>query len=174
MKRRWSLVVGLILVIAACSEEEKPTRKLGEFLKFTGEAHGMDSGLTIDCLCDLNAELPEFAPATEGAQVYSGVLGGEITRAVTDGSGAGIALQPFLFGEIEVELKANDSVFVHWPGNVGTGIDFYDEITLFKGIRNADGTLSGKWWCAPFELDEGGYVDLVGRIEGTWQLIEME
>lgn len=160
----------------ACNDDddEKPTRKLAEMMKFTGEAHGVDGELTIDCVCDLNAELPEFDVESDGKQVYTGTLGGEIGRAVTDSDGAGIALEPFLFGEIEVHVKPNDSVYVYWPGNLNTGIDFYDEIALFRGKLNADGDVTGTWWCAPFELDEGGYVDMQGRIEGTWELTELE
>jgi len=41
-------------------------------------------------------------------------------------------------------------------------------------VLNSDGDVKGTWWCAPFELDEGGYVDLQGRIEGTWELTEVE
>jgi len=169
------ILIGLLLVFVSChDEEETPSRKLAEMMKFTGEAHGIDGEFTIDCVCDLNAELPEFDVESDGKQVYTGTLGGEIGRAVTDSDGAGIALEPFLFGDIEVHVKSNDSVYLYWPGNLNTEIDFYDEIALFKGVINSDGDVMGTWWCAPFELDEGGYVDLQGRIEGTWELKEVD
>ena len=175
MNTKHLILIALMLGLISCNdEEEKPSRKLAEMMKFTGEAHGTQGELTIDCVCDLNAELPEFEVEADGKQVYTGTLGGEIGRAVTDSDGAGIALEPFLFGDIEVHVKANDSVYLYWPGNLNTEIDFYDEIALFKGVLNADGDVNGTWWCAPFELDEGGYVDLLGRIEGTWELEEVE
>lgn len=167
----------MLLTAVACSDKDEPVaeRKLGEFMKFTGEAEGTDEGVTINCVCDLNLELPEFETTAEGTQQFSGSLGGEIIRAVTKDSGDGFSFAPFLFGDVTVTVKQNDSIYLSWPGNLGTGIRFYDEIALFKGVLNRnDGTVRGTWMCAPLELDEGGYVDLHGTVEGNWGLEEFD
>ncbi len=170
------LFFSLLLVIGCSDDDAKKSaeRKLPEFMKFTGGAEGEDDGITIDCLCDLYLELPEFEANGE-TQVFTGSLGGEIIRVVTDEDGSGFSFAPFLFGEIELTLKPNDSIYLAWPGNEGTGIPFYDEISLFKGKFNkADGTVTGSWKCAPLDIDEGGYVDTRGTAEGTWALEEFE
>jgi hypothetical protein len=178
VKGKTLLFLSLAFIVAACSDDDgdkkSAERKLPEFMKFTGGAEGEDDGITIECLCDLNLELPEFEPNGE-TQVFTGSLGGEIIRAVADSDGSGFSFAPFLFGEIELTLKPNDSIYLAWPGNEGTGIPFYDEISLFKGKFNKDdGTVTGSWKCAPLDLDEGGYVDTHGTVEGTWALEEFE
>jgi hypothetical protein len=173
-----TLLLVLVLAATGCSddEKEKPVakRKLAESMKFTGGAEGVDEGVIIECLCDLALELPGFELEVDGTQQFTGTLGGEIIRAVADDSGAGFSFAPFLFGEVTVTVKANDSLYLSWPGNLDTGIPFYDEISLFKGVVNTDGTVSGTWKCAPLNLDEGGYVDVKGVAEGTWGLEKFE
>ena len=168
----------LLFCIVSCDDDDdkKATaeRKLPEFLKFTGQAEGVDDGVTIECLCDLNLELPEFEVNGE-TQVFTGSLGGDIVRAVTNDDGAGFSFAPFLYGEVTLTVKPNDSVYLEWPGNLDTGIPFYDEIALFRGVVDTDeGTVSGTWNCAPLNIEEGGYVDLHGTAEGTWGLEEFE
>jgi hypothetical protein len=175
-EKTFSLLLLMLVTISCSDDDDKKSaeRKLPEFMKFTGGAEGEDDGITIECLCDLNLELPEFEPNGE-TQIFTGSLGGEIIRAVTDGDGSGFSFAPFLFGEIELTLKPNDSIYLAWPGNEGTGIPFYDEISLFKGKFNKDdGTVTGSWKCAPLDLEEGGYVDTHGTAEGTWALEEFE
>jgi len=177
IKRKICYSLILLLVAFACNDEDEPppARKLGEFMKFTGGAEGTDEGVTIECTCDLNLELTEFEISADGTQHFNGSLGGEIVRSVTNDLGDGFSFAPFLFGDVTVTVKQNDSLYLSWPGNMGTGIRFYDEIALFKGVLNRDdGTVTGTWKCAPLDLDEGGYVDLLGTVEGNWGLEEFE
>lgn len=178
IKEKTFYLLLLMLATISCNDDDddkkSAERKLPEFLKFTGGAEGEEDGVTIDCLCDLNLELPEFE-ATDETQVFTGSLGGEIIRAVTNEDGSGFSFAPFLFGEIELTLKPNDSIYLAWPGNEGTGIPFYDEISLFKGKFNRDDeTVTGTWKCAPLDIEEGGYIDTHGTAEGTWSLEEFE
>lgn len=167
----------LLLFVWSCDDDNgkksSAERKLPEFLKFTGQAEGTEDDINVDCLCDLNLELPEFEVTGE-TQVFSGSLGGEIIRAVTDDDGAGFSFAPFLYGEITLTVKPNDSVYLEWPGNLNTGIPFYNEIALFKGKVTDEGTVNGTWYCAPLNMNEGGYVDMKGTVEGTWTLEEFE
>ncbi len=167
------LLINLLLHFAwSCSNDgvngELPVRDLSEFLKFTGSAEGNVEGLQVDCECDLNLEIPDVEFQENGTQIYHGNMGGDILRTIVDVNGEGIGLRPFLFGEIELLLKTNDSVYLKWPGNEDTGIRFYDEISLFRGMINQDGTITGRWKCAPFDTDQGGYVDSIGIVSGTW------
>lgn len=171
--------LALLVTAAGCSDDEKENpraeRKLAEVLQFTGKAQEADDGLNVECLCDLALELPDFDLETDGTQQFTGTLGGEIIRVVADENGAGFSFAPFLFGEVTVTVKPNDSIYVSWPGNLNTGIPFYDEIALFRGIVNTnDGTVTGTWKCAPLNLEEGGYTDLHGVAEGTWRLEKFE
>ena len=168
----------LIVTMMNCDDDHNKKvsaeRKLPEFMKFSGRAEGTEDDINVDCLCDLNLELPEFEVTGE-TQVFSGSLGGEIIRAVTNDDGAGFSFAPFLYGEIILTVQPNDSVYLEWPGNLDTGIPFYDEIALFKGKVNVDeGTVDGTWHCAPLNLEEGGYIDMKGTVEGTWALEEFE
>jgi len=173
--KTWTMIV-MVLISVSCDNDEDDDavveRKLPEMMKFTGEADGTEGDLTIHCACDLNLELPEFE-TTGQTQAFTGTLGGEIGRAVTQSSGDGFAFEPFLFGDITLTVMPNDSVYLSWPGNLDTGIPFYDEIALFKGVFNPDEkTVTGTWVCSPLNLNEGGYVDMEGHAEGTWHLEE--
>lgn len=165
----------IISLAAGCSDSETPTqeneRKLPEMMKFSGNANGVDDDVTINCLCDLNLELTDYTIEPDGTQEYTGTLGGEITRAVENPEGDGFAFAPFLFGEITLTLLPNDSVYLAWPGNLNTGIAFYDNISLFRGKYDpASETVTGTWDCAPLDIDEGGYTDVKGTATGTWTL----
>lgn len=143
-------------------------------MRFTGLAEGKAEGFTIQCRCDMILELPDFETGDNRSQQYSGTLGGEITRVITDDDGAGFSFSPFLFGDAHVTVTANDSVFLAWPTNEGTGTRFYDEIALFKGRLTTDGSISGSWKCAPLDISEGGYVKLKGTVGGSWNLKKIE
>jgi hypothetical protein len=177
---KWSLsvVLGLLpLLVFSCEERgEEPaiSRKLPEMMRFTGLAEGKAEGFDIQCRCDMILEVPDFVTGDNSSQQYIGTLGGEITRVITDDEGAGFSFSPFLFGDAEAMVTANDSVFLAWPANEGTGTRFYDEIALFEGRLNTDGSVTGSWKCAPLDISEGGYVDLKGTVEGSWNLEKIE
>lgn len=172
-------VIMIMSFATSCSDSEtdsmKTERELPEMMKFSGSANGVDDGITINCLCDLNLELAEYTVEPDGSQKYTGTLGGEITRVVENPEGDGFAFAPFLFGEITLTLHPNDSVYLAWPGNLNTGIAFYDNISLFRGKYDpASETVTGTWDCAPLDLDEGGYIDIKGTAQGTWMLEHFE
>lgn len=174
-----SAVIVMTTLVAGCADGDDASvskqRKLPEFMKFTGGATGVEDDITIDCLCDLNLELTEYTREEDGTQKYVGLLGGEIHRAVTSSDGSGLGFSPFLFGQVKITVHPNDSVYLSWPGNLDTGVAFYDNISLFKGVfypvRNV---VKGEWKCAPFEIDEGGYIDLKGTATGEWMLQKFE
>ncbi len=169
------LIIALLFTIVQCKENEVESRKLPRLMKFSGSAEGVIESITIRCSCDLQLELTRFKMKDEKTQLYSGILGGEITRMRIDELGAGFSLSPFLYGNASVILKSNDSVYVSWPVNLNSDSNtFYNEIALFKGVLNPDKTITGSWKCAPFNISEGSYIDLNGIVAGEWKLEGIE
>jgi hypothetical protein len=153
-------------------QQEEP--KLSGVMVFSGQAEGKSEEINVLCQCDMRLEILEVSFNEDGSQVFEANLGGDISRTVLDDSGNGFSFAPFLFGEAVVTVEKDNMVAISWPANIGTGIRFYDEIALFEGVLNEDGSVSGSWNCAPLDLDQGGYVDLKGTVAGNWGLTREE
>ena len=173
--------VGPLLVASLllnCSRDDNGTLpevpKLSGIMVFTGQAEGNSEGLNVLCQCDMRLELGEVRYNADGSQLYEANLGGEITRIILDDNGNGFSFAPYLFGEAEVTVAQDNKVSVSWPANLDTRVRFYDEIALFEGVLNVECGVSGNWKCAPLDLNEGGYVDLMGTVAGIWELIGEE
>jgi hypothetical protein len=165
----------------SCSQDDNDAQspssevpKLSGVMVFSGLAEGKSEGVNVLCQCDMRLEIGEVRFNADGSQVYEATLGGDISRTVLDDNGDGFSFAPFLFGEADVRVDQDNTVSISWPGNLGTGIRFYDEIALFEGALNGDGTVAGRWNCAPLDLDQGGYVDLKGTVAGSWALAREE
>jgi hypothetical protein len=177
LKFKKAIFLLLSSFILSCSNDdpncEKPFSvdpKLANTMYFTGSAIGMDEGFDINCQCDLILEIDSFEALDNGIQYFTGNMGGGISRTVLDENGDGISLSPDLFGKVNLVVGIDGRVTILWNGNMFTGSRFYNEIAIFVGFLNEEGNVSGPWRCAPFDINEGGYVDIAGTVEGVWEL----
>jgi hypothetical protein len=127
-------------------------------------------GSSVSCLLELYFELSE--PPRQAPQMleYDGVHGGSIQRTVLDPAGNGISLWPDVHGAVIARSIAPETVEVLIPVNADAEGRFWRELSRFEGRWAPDGTATGAWNCAPFDIDEGGSVDTRFTAPGSWTL----
>lgn len=145
------------------------------YFRLTAEAAGVDQGIDVACSLDFIFELDPERSRTDALVEYPGTHGGEAERTVLDENGDGFSFHADVFGEVVARLIFEGSVLeLEIPINATTEESFWQELAFFPGTLEADGTGSGTWTCAPLEIDQDGYVDLVGTVDGTWQIEPIE
>ena len=87
-----------------------------------------------------------------------------------DANGNGIGLWPHVHGPARARSITPDRVELEIPANAGSESRFWRELASLSGTIHADGTGSGTWTCAPFDIEDGGYVDTRYSATGTWTL----
>jgi len=134
-----------------------------------GTANSTESdGSTVSCVLEFYFELPtEPRMVPEGLE-YDGTHGGSVQRTVLDRHGNGISLWPAVAGEAVVRSLPPDRVEIIIPANIGVESRFWSELAQFEGRFDGRGQVVGEWNCAPFDLDEGGYVDTRFTARGSW------
>jgi len=171
------LFAALFLLSGGCSDDSPNTVKPPEitlpippqnFFVNAG-AVGEDQDLSIDCWYSIVVDLGHPAELELGKE-YAGSFSGEARRTVLAQDGSGISLMPLVAGEIIVQVLSQDSIELYIPINEGSGSRFWENLALFKGRRSGDGLWEGQWNCAPFDLNEGGWVDTVGIAVGNWKI----
>jgi hypothetical protein len=166
--------LALLLLVPGCDEDNlvAPTRvtELPRTFRLTGTASGTDSaGFTASCALDLVFELTAEASRTGGRVNYAGVHGGEVERTVLAGDGSGFAFHADVYGEVEAHLFVTGGLEILIPVNETAEGRFWRNLARFAGSVDSSGRGQGRWTCAPFDIDSGGYVDESVIAEGTWQ-----
>jgi hypothetical protein len=171
------LVLGLFL--PACDDDPPLAPPLvtelpGTF-HMTGEATRTDtSGLTATCSLDLIFELSSVVFRTPQRVDYQGVHGGAVERAVLARDGSGFAFAADVFGDVEAHLFVTGNVEIVIPVNRTAEGRFWQNLASFSGTVDSSGRGEGRWTCAPFDIDTGGYVDRSVVAEGTWEMEPQE
>lgn len=175
---RLSLLAGaFLLILMACNggsptDPQRTAQLLPQRFSMTGSASSVeDDGTSVSCILELYFELEESPSRSEGVLEYAAVLGGYLNRTVLDAEGNGISLGPDVYGSAIVRSIAPNTVEIEVPVNAGTGSRFWEELSLFEGTIASDGTASGLWNCAPFDIGEGGYADTLYTASGPWTIV---
>lgn len=71
-------------------------------------------------------------------------------------------------GPVEARLHTLGRVELLIPVNVDAEGRFWQNLARFNGTVTEDGRGSGRWTCAPFDLNSGGYRDVSLVVQGTW------
>jgi hypothetical protein len=139
--------------------------------RLTGQASGSDpAGLTATCSLDLVFELTSEVSRTPGRVDYEGVHGGGVERVLVAGDGSGFSFAADVFGRIEARLFASGLVEIVIPVNRNAEGRFWRNLERFSGTIDAFGNGQGRWTCAPFDIDSGGYVDETVTVRGNWRM----
>jgi hypothetical protein len=154
----------------------------------TGSAASKEvDGTCVTCVLDFFIHLEAGPRGSPGVLEYQGVHGGHLVRTIVDATGAGLSLQPEVYGSVVVRAIAFETprsrrgpwnrirsrprdVQILIPINATTTSRFYRELSDFRGTFDSGGTATGTWNCAPFDINSGGYVDTAHVAVGTWSL----
>jgi len=141
-------------------------------LHLVGTAAGpRPDGGSISCGLDLHIELSGEIQRTSDLVDYAGVHGGDVRRTTVDSTGAGFGFWADVYWPATVvRLILPDSLELLLGDTTVTDSRFWREIAWLPGHRGPGDPGSGAWTCAPFDINEGGYVDTFGIVAGTWQL----
>lgn len=177
-KSSLSMIAGVLLLsLVSCdggspTEPEVAPRPLPLRFALTGSATSEEEdGTSVSCFLDLHFELAENPRLTPGALEYTGVHGGSIRRTVLDAEGNGISLWPDVYGNVVARSIAPSSLQIEIPVNADAEGRFWRELSSFRGTLAPDGTATGHWSCAPFDIASGGYVDTSYTARGSWTLV---
>lgn len=174
MRVRIAPTLMLGLVFAACGEGGPgffPLEGLPASLRLIGTAAGpRGDGGTIDCGFDLLVTLVERR-RTDAFIEHAGIQGGEAHRTTLDSTGAGFGFFADVYWpDVVARLVLPDSIELLLADTTVNDSRFWDELAFFAGARGPGDPGSGTWTCAPFDIWQGGYVDTMGVVQGTWQL----
>jgi hypothetical protein len=169
----------ILLLVSACDEDSPVApplvTELPRNFRLTGNASGTDpAGLTATCSLDLVFEFTSEVSRTRERVDYEGVHGGGIERAVLARDGSGFAFAADVFGEVEAHLFVTGSVEIVIPVNQTAEGRFWQNLARFVGTVELSDQGQGRWTCAPFDIDSGGYVDDSVLAEGTWEMAPQE
>ena len=170
----------LTAILAAACGDRHPVEPanapvLPPRLHLVGEASGEDaSGRTASCQLDLMIEL-KGPPRRVGTTFeYEGTHGGDVNRTVLAPDGSGLSFWADVYWPStvvrllpgnRVELVLGDTVRVKTESG-----RFWQEIALLRGMMQGTGSGAGAWTCAPFDIDQGGYVDTSLAVAGSWRV----
>jgi hypothetical protein len=165
------------LLLAACNARgptgPEPVQNLPPTFRLTASASGSDAGagLTGTCSLDWIFELRREVSRQPTLVQYEGVHGGEASRTVLQSDQSGFGFFIDVFGDVDARLNpVLRTVELRIPINETADSRFYRELALFTGTVDEAGFGSGTWVCAPLDLDQGGYVDTILTMIGTWQI----
>ena len=159
-------LVILLTWIAACGEDNPVTPPVIDGLppnfRLTGNATGADAGglTALDLVFELSSETSRTANRVD----YQGVHGGGVERSVLARDGSAFAFAADVFGEVEVYLFVAGSIDIRIPVNETAEGRFWRNLARFTGTVDGSGRGQGRWTCAPFDIDTGGYVNESGRV----------
>jgi hypothetical protein len=160
-----------------CKSEEPKNDLLPKSFNITGSAQEdipvsetNPTAFRIECLCELLVQIDQKTETTDTI-FYYGFAGGQFTRKILNLDESGFALQPDVFSEIIIKRYHQDSIVMIFPPNINDVTPFYRDVAIIKGIVNADNSITGSWYCSPFNLDYGeGLSDYTGTIKGDWAI----
>jgi hypothetical protein len=128
-------------------------------------------GGSISCALDQRIELSGETGRTDRWIDYGGVMGGDAQRTTLDSTGAGFGFWADVhWPSAVVRLVLPDSIELLLGDTAATDSRFWRGIAWLAGSRGPGPVGSGTWTCAPFDIDQGGYVDTFGVATGTWTL----
>lgn len=145
-------------------------------LRLTAEASGVftssTSTITTQVECHLNFifEIHEEQSRTSTQVTYTGAGGGEVQRSLLALDGSGTAFFADSFGEIivNVGLPLPGPFVLRTPINETVVERFWRGLARLEGTIQTDGSVRGAWSCGPFDIDQGGYVDNLYTVTGTF------
>ena len=169
------VLLASLLLAAGCDnngpvQPQDPTiTNLPSRFRLNGTASGSNAnGRTASCALDLIFELRTEVSRSPELVEYTGVHGGEVARTVLAKNGSGFSFVADVFGDVEARLHAFGRVELLIPVNVDAEGRFWQNLARFNGPVTEDGRGSGRWTCAPFDLNSGGYRDTSLVVQGTW------
>ena len=173
---RFVLVLLASLLLAAGCDNNGPVQPQGPTItnlpsrfRLTGTASGSNANQrTASCSLDLIFELRTEVARSPELVEYTGVHGGEVARAVLAKNGSGFSFFAQVFGDVEARLHTLGRVELLIPVNVDAEGRFWQNLARFDGAVTEDDRGSGRWTCAPFDLNSGGYRDVSLVVQGTW------
>ncbi|HEV8263977.1 MAG TPA: hypothetical protein VGQ06_03430 [Gemmatimonadales bacterium] len=165
-------VLFLLLWLAACGSEDRvlePAVGLPAELHVVGTAAGpRGDGGSISCGFALLVTLAERRRTPAWIE-YEGSMGGEAHRATLDSAGGGFEFwADVAWPSVVARLVSQDSIELLIGDTTITDRRFWREMAFIRGARHPEDPGSGTWTCAPFDIYEGGYVDTMGVVQGTW------
>ena len=167
------VVSAAVLLVAACGDDPSsgaPVDALPASLHLLGAAAGpRPDGGSISCALDLRIELDGEIARTDQWIDYGGVMGGDVRRTTLDSTGAGFGFWADVYWPSAVaRLVLPDSIELLLGDSSVTDSRFWRDVAWMAGARRPGDSGSGTWTCAPFDIDQGGYVDTFGIAPGSW------
>jgi hypothetical protein len=176
MARRPALALLPLVAALACTDNTAPVAAepspLGNQFRILGTAAGGDSvGRTASCWLDLLMVLDSTAsprPIPLGVE-YAGIMGGGVGRTVLEADSSGFGFFADVYWPTAVaRVRSRDLVDLVIGDTLQTEYRFWREIAQLRGARAGEAGATGTWTCAPFDIWEGGYVDTLLVVQGTW------
>jgi hypothetical protein len=162
------------VVICSCKNPVKDNTHdlfLPQTLLMKGQAYHVDTeGRTCDCRFEFIIELKSETRRTDRFVEYEGNFGGGVKRMVLDPDGNGICLWPDLYAGLIARFIFPDWLELKIPLNTNTESRFYRALSFFSCRIDELGNGSGRWTCAPFDIDQGGYTDTLLVAHGEWSI----
>ena len=125
-------------------------------------------GGTIDCGVDIRISLAE-SRRTLAFIEYTGTMGGEARRRTLDSTGAGFEFwADVAWPTVVARLVGLDSLELLLGDTTTIDGRFWHENAFIAGARHQGDLGSGVWICAPLDIYQGGYVDTIGVVQGSW------
>lgn len=149
---------------------------LPTFFRLDATAFAQQNDLTVNCGIDFLVDISGEISRTPTVVEYIATMGGQAQRSLLRPDGSGIAfsadafyprLQVLHLLPNRVQLVSLDNP----PGSPPSGSRFWDELRLFDGFLNADGTIEGEWVCAPLDTAQGGITDDTVFAGGSWETV---
>lgn len=164
----------LCVLLAACGDGAVGPRGgagLPSELHVTGMAAGpRGDGGSIDCGFDIRVSLAE-SRRTSGFIEYTGTMGGEARRRTLDSTGAGFEFwADVAWPTVVARLVGLDSLELLLGDTTAADGRFWHENAFIAGARHQGDPGSGIWTCAPLDIYQGGYVDTIGVVQGSWRV----
>jgi hypothetical protein len=176
VRRVWafSLLMAGGASLTSCGDSEPlspDSPSLPPRFRVVGNAAGGVGGRTAECQLNLVVELAHERRRDDQVVEYSGTHGGDVSRTVLESDGSGLSLWADVYNpETVARLTLPDSLELVLFDTVGVQSRFWREIAFLAGARRGGDPGSGTWSCAPFDINEGGYVDTSLTVQGRWQI----
>lgn len=125
-------------------------------------------GGSVDCDFDILVQVVE-SRRTAGFIEYTGSMGGETRRRTLDNTGAGFEFWADVAWPTVIARQVGaDSLEFLLADTTANDGRFWHENAFIAGARHQGDLGSGVWICAPLDIYQGGYVDTIGVVSGTW------
>lgn len=163
----------LCILLLACDDGATGPRRAGlpSDVHIVGTAAGpRGDGGSIDCGFDIRVSLAE-SRRTPAFIEYTGTMGGEARRKTLDSTQAGFEFwADVAWPNVVARLVGQDSLEFLMGDTTANDGRFWHENAFLAGARQAGDPGSGVWICAPLDIYQGGYVDTIGVVQGSWQI----